>query len=334
MTFFSIIIPVYNKSSTVVATIDSVLSQTFSSYEIIIVNDGSTDESLSLIISTYSGNKKIKIFSINNAGVSFARNYGFSKSSGEYLCFLDADDCFDKQDYLDVVHKRLSSCSNAKLLCSNYYRKKDGKIFSAIDVRTIEKYVDENGFITDFFAFASERVGSFPCCIGSFFVERTFLEKNELRFPVAVTHTEDVAYVSMIATKALFGEIVFLNYCGLVYDLNAPNNSKNSRLTAERYIIDFLTLYIDECRFKTEHMLSVRRFLCKNIIHLLVQCLKQGDASNYKKHLSNNKLSLNSCSPFYKRILIFFRVVPFGVLRSMIIVKEKALFFKKHICNR
>lgn len=90
MPYFSIVIPVYNKEQFVGETLKSVLAQTFTDYEIIIVNDGSTDKSEAIIQSIKDD--RIHYFSKANEGVSFTRNYGIEKAKGEFICFLDADD--------------------------------------------------------------------------------------------------------------------------------------------------------------------------------------------------------------------------------------------------
>lgn len=86
---FSIILPVYNKANTIVQAIDSIYSQTCQDFEIIIINDGSTDNLLD-VLNKYA--KPIKVISQENKGVSVARNRGVDSAVGEYVCFLDADD--------------------------------------------------------------------------------------------------------------------------------------------------------------------------------------------------------------------------------------------------
>lgn len=86
----SIIIPLYNKEEYIKDTIESVLSQDFTDYEVLVINDGSTDNSLSVVESI--NNQHIRIIDKNNEGVSATRNRGLSEAKGEYICFLDADD--------------------------------------------------------------------------------------------------------------------------------------------------------------------------------------------------------------------------------------------------
>ena len=88
---FSIIIPTYNRPDLTIKTIDSVLNQTFSDYELIVVNDGSTDNTLE-VLRPY-GNR-IVLIDKENSGAEKSRNAGAEKASGKYLCFLDSDDLF------------------------------------------------------------------------------------------------------------------------------------------------------------------------------------------------------------------------------------------------
>lgn len=90
MPFFSVIIPLYNKESFIRNTIESVLNQTFWDFEIVIVNDGSTDKSEDVVFSF--DDARIKYFSQQNSGTSAARNKGIEKANGTYIAFLDADD--------------------------------------------------------------------------------------------------------------------------------------------------------------------------------------------------------------------------------------------------
>lgn len=99
---FSIIIPLYNKEQSVKNTIQSVLNQTFGDYEIIIVNDGSTDNSLEVV--KQIRDERIRIIDKANGGVSSARNRGIDEARYEWICFLDADDLWVKE-HLEEYYK-------------------------------------------------------------------------------------------------------------------------------------------------------------------------------------------------------------------------------------
>jgi glycosyltransferase involved in cell wall biosynthesis len=97
----SIIIPCYNSESYIGKTIQSVINQLYSSWELIVVNDGSTDNSVLEVSRYLSVDSRIKLFTIENSGVNNARNFGFSKSSchSEYIHFLDSDDIISPNFY-------------------------------------------------------------------------------------------------------------------------------------------------------------------------------------------------------------------------------------------
>ena len=106
--FISVIIPVYNAEKTLKRCLDSIITQTYHNYEIIIVNDGSTDNSEKIIFETYYDNPKIHYIFQENAGVSAARNTGIRKSIGEYLCFIDSDD-YVEEKYIELFVNNIHS---------------------------------------------------------------------------------------------------------------------------------------------------------------------------------------------------------------------------------
>ncbi|MCP2027236.1 glycosyltransferase involved in cell wall biosynthesis [Flavobacterium sp. HSC-32F16] len=101
MVYFSIIIPLYNKENFIENTIQSVLNQTFQDFEIIIVNDGSTDKSEEKILQFKDD--RIQYFSKKNEGVSQTRNFGLTKANAAFVVFLDADDYW-YPDFLETMH--------------------------------------------------------------------------------------------------------------------------------------------------------------------------------------------------------------------------------------
>ncbi len=90
MPLISVVIPVYNGEKTIRETIESVLNQTFSDLEVIVINDGSQDSTLEIVLSI--PDPRVKVFSYPNANQSVSRNRGISQASGEYISFIDADD--------------------------------------------------------------------------------------------------------------------------------------------------------------------------------------------------------------------------------------------------
>ena len=101
----SVIIPVYNTELYIKQTVESIQKQTLYDIEIIIINDGSTDNSLSLLLELSKQDHRIKIFSQENQGLSISRNTGLEKASGEFVYFMDSDDLLEK-DALEICYQK------------------------------------------------------------------------------------------------------------------------------------------------------------------------------------------------------------------------------------
>lgn len=124
---FSVIIPLFNKSSYVNKALESVLSQSFKEFELIVVDDGSTDDSYSMARTILEkGVVSYKLIHQENKGVSCARNNGVKLSCGEYLCFLDADDWWSPT-FLEKMDKLIHDYPEAGIYGTNYYYVKNGR---------------------------------------------------------------------------------------------------------------------------------------------------------------------------------------------------------------
>lgn len=111
----SIVLPAYNCEKTLSKSIESIINQTYINWELIIVNDGSTDNT-SEICNKYSFESRIIYIQISNQGVSNARNIGISKASGKYIVFIDSDDSYQKE-YIEIMIKNML---NTQLVCCSY----------------------------------------------------------------------------------------------------------------------------------------------------------------------------------------------------------------------
>ena len=100
---FSIIIPVYNSECFLTKTLDSVCNQDYSNFEVICINDGSTDSSLDILKSYQQQHSNVIIYSQDNAGPSVARNKGLEMATGDYLLFCDSDDWFERRTILSEL---------------------------------------------------------------------------------------------------------------------------------------------------------------------------------------------------------------------------------------
>lgn len=138
----SIIIPVYNAEKYIDRCISSVVTQSLKDIEIVLVNDGSTDSSFSLCKAWELKDKRIKLASQINSGVSAARNLGISRSEGEYLMFLDSDDCM-LPDMCKVMYNTLIEKNTDMVICG--IKETDGGIWApekSIDYTSLNKFKD------------------------------------------------------------------------------------------------------------------------------------------------------------------------------------------------
>lgn len=152
----SVIMPVYNAELYLRETLESVKNQTFKNFELIAVNDGSTDSSEKILLE-YTNICNIKIINQNNSGVSRARNVGISKSIGAYICFLDADDILSP-NYLQSLYDCIYNNDADMAFCNyiTFYGRCDFKHKKDINVYTLSEkeaskrfdYLMERGLAT------------------------------------------------------------------------------------------------------------------------------------------------------------------------------------------
>lgn len=133
--FFSIVMPAYNCESTVGITIESILTQTFTNFELIIVNDGSTDNTKQVLESYYSKDSRVKFKTIQNGGPGNARNKGIVLTNGQYLLFVDSDDVM-KDGTLETYVQHVEDPKIDLVISSYNMNVLDGK--EIVDTRLVE----------------------------------------------------------------------------------------------------------------------------------------------------------------------------------------------------
>lgn len=183
MPLITIIVPVYNIERYLPRCIDSILEQDCHDYELLLVDDGSKDESGRICDEYASRDSRIKVFHKENGGVSSARNAGISKATGEWIVFIDGDDWIDPY-YLNVV--KTHSDKNADVLHFGYKRVlSDGSIKEKLPLD--EGYIDSGKFITP----ANWASTSF-----SYAFRSSLVKKHDLRFPVGLRTSEDRVFIA------------------------------------------------------------------------------------------------------------------------------------------
>lgn len=134
----SVIIPCYNSERTISRCLESVINQTYENFEVILINDGSNDNTDG-IINKYLGDKRIRYYKNENQGIGKTRNFGIKKALGDYITFLDSDDYLDKDALKNFYEYAYSN--DLDLVVSDYYmvdKKKEEFIIDNFDITTLK----------------------------------------------------------------------------------------------------------------------------------------------------------------------------------------------------
>ena len=121
---YSVVIPLYNKGKSIKRTLQAAIAQSLQDYEVIVVNDGSTDNSLATVKSV--DDPRLRIIEQENQGVSVARNTGILEASGDFICFLDADDIWYPH-YLETIDRLTSAYPESDIFVTSYRVLLDGE---------------------------------------------------------------------------------------------------------------------------------------------------------------------------------------------------------------
>lgn len=189
----SIIIPIYNSEKYLKECLDSIVNQNYKNYEVILIDDGSKDSSAEICKKYVSANSNFKYYYQTNSGVSAARNFGISKSKGEYIYFMDSDDKIVKETFDYIIN----NIKNYDLLCFGYtkwYKK------NLVDMSFDEKIRDIDNFRCQIFT--NPRIGGY---LWNKLFKREIIVKYNINFDQRVNYSEDLHFV-----------IRYLNFCSSI----------------------------------------------------------------------------------------------------------------------
>ncbi|MBR6137619.1 MAG: glycosyltransferase [Bacilli bacterium] len=272
---FSIVIPVYNVEDYIKECLDSIMNQTFKDYEVIVVNDGTKDNSMDIV-------KKYKVKTINqeNGGLSAARNNGAKHAKGEYLLFIDSDDTIEP-DLLKELNEATSDKPDLiRFQIQEYYEDKSKKEFK------------ETGFNTCKGEKAFSKICKYHFVENawSYCIKRSYYEKEKYEFAKGMIH-EDFGLMPLVimkASRAKSIEYIGYNYRqrqnSIMSTVNYEKTKKKVNDFLEHY--RFLTREIDKTKLDSKIFKS---FIANSLI-LKITELKGKDYREYKKILKKEKV--------------------------------------------
>lgn len=188
---FSIIIPAFNVEKYVEKCVYSVINQNYKDYEILLINDGSTDRTLAICKNLAKEYQKIRLFSKENEGLSETRNYGIKRACGDYLYFLDADDLMEI-DALSNIDSCLKNQNNPDIIITNYI-KFDDRSGEETDIEHMPEFSFEANTVSICRQFAQCYVyGDMAIISVRFLVKREYIIDKSLFFEKGILHEDEL----------------------------------------------------------------------------------------------------------------------------------------------
>jgi len=311
----SIICPIYNSEDTISKLIESLINQEFKDYELILVNDGSTDDTLSIIKNYQKKCENITVIDKKNTGVCDSRNVGIHAASGKYITFADSDDYYS-DDFFEKIIPELKK-DDFELLYYNAvfvkFNKASGflvkpkKDFSFEEPNGLKKYLNGN---------FSKKIGQAPW--NKIYVSKIIKENNILFEKEQKRGTEllfNMRYVSYISKYRYFNESLYY----YVYDFKLFSQKKNKNIAIQENL-KYYDHVIDYCKSSKmdNYMPYVGVFYLIRIPSII---LAEANNLNYKSGKENLKKYFNNKKIKSSLKFVRLRFVPFRYLHLYFMYK-------------
>ena len=235
---FSVVIPLYNKQNSIAATLQSVLAQTYTNYEIIVVDDGSTDNSAQVVEEFFEkhpslqGGDRGRLVKKPNGGVCSARNRGIQEAKYDYIALLDGDDLWDEH-YLEEQVKLIQDFPEAKMWGINFAEMSNGELIRKLPTGLPEGY---RGYVENYFQIPG-RISDLYCS-SSVVVKKEAFDRIGY-FDERIKYAEDSdMWFRIIATYP----VAFYDRYMAFYQYDAENRAMNRT----RLLRCFLPYYVDK----------------------------------------------------------------------------------------
>lgn len=310
----SVIIPVYNTEKYLEKCLNSILKQIMQDFEIIVVNDGSTDDSAKILRQfELQYPDKIKYFEKQNGGVSDARNFGVKKAIGEYLCFVDSDDYIDENLFENLEKYINQNAEIIKYKCikvnENYEKIEliDGPVF---ECKTGYEAFNEL-YVHDVFLEIA----------WLYLYKRNFFVKNKFEFPTNKYH-EDWALVPYIILNAK--SVISTNIYGYYYvqsknSITRNNNDEKIYKRVCNMLEHFDNLIEKISNIKNKQAIENFKLYMTNCLILKLEELPQKYHKQYIKEIKKrkiiNNIKVRNAKQFIKKVLLKINVKLYLKLR-------------------
>ena len=253
--FFSIIVPVFNASQTLKRCLESVLKQDYHDFEVICVDDGSSDSSWTILGEYSSRDSRIRRFSQLNSGPSVARNKGLDEASGSYVLFVDSDDYFFVDNALSVLSETITANAGCELV---YFA---GAIVSS-DGSFPDTSKRSQVYRQGYQCMEANCLNSEGIVFGSVYVQcvkRSLIEDNHIRFDEHLLYGEDRLFVcSLFHFAGETVEIPNVLYCYVTNNdsslMNRSKEAENRFKSDNRWLAHQLDRLLSEKRYQQPNL--------------------------------------------------------------------------------
>lgn len=264
--FLSIIVPAYNVDKYINKCLDSLLDQTYDDYEIVVINDGSSDRTNEIIKNDYTG-KVTYINKENNTGLSDTRNFGMRYANGEYIIFVDGDD-YVESNCVEKIKEEINKNPQIDVLYTGHYKEKNG---NCVKYRGFASESNKIWKADDFLiSELGKRKFPVPACFAVY--RKDFLVDNNLKFTTGIFH-EDELWSAEVALKAKY--VLTSDICYYHYVIRQGSITQKRDLTQNGLDVIFICNNMIEMLKKIENPL-VKSLFANHIAMLYMKGMCRG----------------------------------------------------------
>lgn len=323
------IIPAFNAEKRIANCLDSILKQRHDKFEVIVINDGSSDRTLEICSNFEKKDKRIKVLSIDNSGSAVARNVGLKNAKGKWIAFVDADDWIEN-NYLTSLIPYLSEQYDffmfsyfewKKSKCTNKNLLKNEKVLSAVDLKElVEDSIDTGHRCDDIYPNRPH--------LWTKLYNKNFLESNDIWFDNELRMAQDIMFNIYVFSKAISAKCLPIS----LYNYNVLENSTCHRYNIEQLDrIDNLNCKMKIFVEKSQPSNDYRDLLNKRIMVSLASMCKlvYCNKNNVDSYMKRRNAFLNQCKiEKYKDAITWETVKEFSGKKKicMILIKMRMFF--------
>lgn len=237
---FSVIIPVYNCADRLHISVESILQQTYGDFELILVNDGSTDNSLDICNEYASKDGRVKVLNQKNSGPSVARNTGLKYVSGEYVVFCDADDCLEIEALEKIIKEIRNNDDKCDIVFYGYYDcvMENGGIVKGNKHIYNHLVFNSNKELKEIYNDLNDINFTYPVWNKAYRLQ--FVRESKAEFPVGVNIAEDYIFNLKLYTKAertiVISECLY-NY--IQHSESITTRFQESKINSAEYVYEY-----------------------------------------------------------------------------------------------